>query len=108
MSLSSRIQAKSCAFAAIAGIVCTVGQARFTSGASWSSQLNPSSSSLSCMNDCHLYQLLGALMNEAPSIYACADAIKDWVESQIDAWVDAPAVRWQHNAMILVMVYNLI
>ena len=62
----------------------------------------------SIMNDSHLHQPVGVLMNEAPSAYACADAIKDWFEAQINAWVDAPAVRRQHNAMISVVVYNLI
>jgi len=36
------------------------------------------------------------------------DAIKDWFEAQITAWIDAPAVRRQHNAAISVVVYNLI
>jgi hypothetical protein len=60
----------------------------------------------SIMNDSHLHQPVGLLMNEAPSAYA--DAIKEWFEVQIDAWVDAPAVRRQHNAKISVVVYNLI
>ena len=62
----------------------------------------------SIMNDSHLHQSVGVLMNEAPSAYVCADAIKDWFEVQIDAWVDASAVRRQHNAAISVVVYNLI
>jgi hypothetical protein len=62
----------------------------------------------SIMNDSHLHQPLGVLMNEASNAYACADAIKDWFEAQINAWVDAPAVRRQHNATISVVVYNLI
>jgi hypothetical protein len=62
----------------------------------------------SIKNDSHLYQPVGVLMKEAPNAYACADAIKDWFEVQIDAWIDAPAVRRQHNAAISVVVYNLI
>jgi hypothetical protein len=62
----------------------------------------------SIMNDRHLHQSVGELMNEAPNVYACAVAIKDWFEVQIDAWVDACAVRRQHNAVISVVVYNLI
>jgi hypothetical protein len=62
----------------------------------------------SIMNDCHLHQPINALMNEAPNAYACADAIKDWFEVQINAWIDASAVRRQHNATISVVVYNLI
>ena len=62
----------------------------------------------SIMNDYHLHQPVGMLMNEAPNAYACADAIKDWFEVQIDAWIDASAVRRQSNAAISVVVYNLI
>ena len=62
----------------------------------------------SIMNDYHLHQPVGALMNEAPNVYAFADAIKDWFEAQIDAWIDASAVRRQHNAAISVVIYNLI
>ena len=62
----------------------------------------------SIKNDSHLYQPVGVLMNEAPNAYVCADAIKDWFEAQINAWIDASAVRRQHNAAISVVVYNLI
>ena len=48
------------------------------------------------------------LINEVPSAYACADAIKDWFEVQIDAWIDASAVRRQRNAAVSVVIYNLI
>lgn len=34
--------------------------------------------------------------------------LKDWFEGQLNAWVDAPAVRLQHNATISVVVYNLL
>ena len=47
-------------------------------------------------------------MNEAPDAYACADTLKDWFEAQINAWIDASAVRRQHNATISVVVYNLL
>jgi hypothetical protein len=59
------------------------------------------------MNDSHLHQSMGVVMSETPNVYTCADANKDWFEAQIDAYVDAPTVR-QHNAMISVVVYNLI
>ena len=62
----------------------------------------------SIMNDSHLHQPVGVLMNEAPSVYACADTLKDWFEAQINAWIDAPAVRRQQNATISVVVYTLI
>jgi hypothetical protein len=54
----------------------------------------------SILNDSHLYQPVSTLMNEAPSAYACADAIKGWFE--------APAVQRQRNAAISVVIYNLI
>ena len=62
----------------------------------------------SVMNDYHLQQPVGALMNEASNVYACADTLKDWFEAQIDAWIDTSAVRRQGNAVISVVVYNLI
>src|SRR5438045_5692844 len=62
----------------------------------------------SIMNDSHLHQPLGVLMNEVPNAYVYADTLKDWFEAQINAWVDAPAVRRQHNATISAVVYNLI
>ncbi len=72
-------------------------------------QMNiPHSLYRSIMNDYHLHQPVGVLMNEAPNVYACADTLKDWFEVQIDAWIDASAVRRQHNAVISVVVYNLI
>ena len=62
----------------------------------------------SIMNNSHLHQPVGMLMSGASSAYACADNLKDWFEAQINAWVDAPAVRRQHNAAISVVVYTLI
>jgi len=60
------------------------------------------------MKDSHLHQPVGTLMNEAPHVYACADALKDWFEGQVNAWIDVSAVRRQHNATISAVVYNLI
>lgn len=62
----------------------------------------------SIMNESHLHQPVGVLMSEASSVYACADTLKDWFEAQVNAWVDAPAVRRQQNVVISVLVYNLI
>src|SRR5437868_9252850 len=62
----------------------------------------------SIMNDSHLHQPVGKLMNEASNDYTCADTLKDWFEAQVNAWIDAPAVRRQHNAAISVVVYTLI
>ena len=62
----------------------------------------------SILNDNHLHQPVGVLMNGAPNASVCADTLKDWFEAQMNAWIDASAVRRQHNAVISVVVYNLI
>ena len=62
----------------------------------------------SIMNDRHLHQPVGVLMNEAPDAYACADTLKDWFEAQINAWIDTSAIRRQRNAVISMVVYTLI
>ena len=62
----------------------------------------------SILNESHLHQPVSMLMNEAPHAYACADTLKEWFEAQINAWIDAPAVRRQQNATISVVVYTLI
>jgi len=62
----------------------------------------------SIMNDSHLYQPVGVLMNEVPDAYACADTLKDWFEAQINAWIDTSAIRRQRNAVISMVVYTLI
>src|SRR5437588_2963279 len=58
----------------------------------------------SIMNDSHLHQPVGVLVVEVSNVYVCADAIKEWFEAQINAWIDAPMVRRQYNAMISVVV----
>jgi len=62
----------------------------------------------SIMNDSHLHQPVGVLMNEAPDAYTCADTLKDWFEAQINAWIDTSAIRRQRNAVISMVVYTLI
>jgi hypothetical protein len=62
----------------------------------------------SILNDSHLHQPVGVLMSEASSAYACADSLKDWFEAQMNAWIDASAVRRQRNASISVVAYTLI
>src|SRR6266516_3643024 len=57
----------------------------------------------SIMNDGHLHQPVCMLMSEVSSMYACADSFKEWFEAQINTWIDPPAVRRQHNAMISVV-----
>ena len=62
----------------------------------------------SILNDSHLHQPVGVLMNEAPDAYTCADTLKDWFEAQINAWIDTSAIRRQRNAVISMVVYTLI
>ena len=62
----------------------------------------------SILNESHLHQPVGTLMQETPDAYACADTLKDWFEAQINAWIDASAVRRQRNATISVVVNNLL
>ncbi len=61
----------------------------------------------SILNDSHLHQPVGVLMNEAPDAYTCADTLKDWFEAQINAWIDTSAIRRQRNAVISMVVYTL-
>src|SRR5437588_12887536 len=46
----------------------------------------------STMNDSHLHQPVGVLMNETPDAYVCADTLKDLLEAQINDWIDPSAV----------------
>jgi hypothetical protein len=62
----------------------------------------------SIMNDSHLCQPVEVLMSEAPNPYVCADSLKEWFEAQVNAWIDASAVRRQRHASISVVVYTLI
>jgi hypothetical protein len=62
----------------------------------------------SIMNDSHLCQPVEVLMSEAPNPYVCADSLKEWFEAQVNAWIDASAVRRQRHAAISVVVYTLI
>ena len=62
-----------------------------------------------CMlNDRQLQHPVQALMREAPSVYACADALREWLRVQVDAWIDLPATQRQRILSISVLVYSLI
>ncbi len=62
-----------------------------------------------CMlNDSQLQQPVRALLRDAPSAFACADALKDWFGVQVDAWVDLSATQRQRSLPIAVLVYSLI
>ena len=62
----------------------------------------------SILNESHLHQAVDVLMQEAPDVYTCADTLKDWFEAQINAWIDASAVRRRRNATISTVVNNLL
>ncbi len=47
-------------------------------------------------------------MSDAPNAYVCADTLKDWFETQMNAWIDASTVRRQQNAAFSAVVYTLI
>ncbi len=44
---------------------------------------------------------------QADQVADCAGAIKEWFEARTTPWIDASAVRRQHNAAISVVVYHL-
>jgi hypothetical protein len=60
------------------------------------------------LNDGHFLQPVSKLVQEASSLYAGADSVKDWFESQVNAWVDASAIRRQRNMSISELVSGLI
>ena len=60
------------------------------------------------LNDGHLLQSVSKLVQEASSLYAGADSVKDWFEAQVNAWVDASALRQQRNMSISELVSGLI
>jgi hypothetical protein len=60
------------------------------------------------LNDGHFLQSVSKLVQEASSLYAGADSVKDWFEAQVNAWVDASAIRRQRNMSISELVSSLI
>jgi hypothetical protein len=60
------------------------------------------------LNDGHFLQPVSKLVQEASSLYAGADAVKYWFEAQVNAWVDASAIRQQRNRSISELVSGLI
>ena len=47
-------------------------------------------------------------VSQALSRYACADALKEWFQSEIDAWMDTPLAHRQGNAPIAALIISLI
>ena len=60
------------------------------------------------LNDGHFLQPVSMLVQEASSLYAGADSVKYWFEVQVNAWVDASAIRRQKSASISELVSGLI
>ena len=60
------------------------------------------------LNDRHVQQPVSKLVHEASSLYAGADSVRYWFEVQVDAWVDASALRRQKNVSISELVSGLI
>ena len=60
------------------------------------------------LNDGHFLQPVSKLVQEASSLYAGADGVKYWFETQVNTWVDASAIRRQRNVSISELVSGLI
>jgi len=52
--------------------------------------------------------LVSKLVQEASSLYAAADSVKNWFEVQVDAWVDTSAVHRRKNVSISRLASDLI
>ena len=60
------------------------------------------------LNDGHFLQPVSKLVQEASSLYTGADSVKYWFETQVNAWIDASAIRRQRNRSISELVSGLI
>jgi hypothetical protein len=60
------------------------------------------------LNDGHVLQSVSKLVQEASSLYTVADSVKYWFETQVNAWIDASALRQQRNRSISELVSGLI
>jgi len=60
------------------------------------------------LNHRQFQQHVGALIHGAPNKYACADALKDWFEVQVDTWISTRVAYQQKNAPISLLVSALI
>lgn len=56
----------------------------------------------------HFQQAVRKLIDEASNLYAGADAVKNWFEVQVDAWVAASATRQRKHVSISKLVAELI
>ncbi len=62
----------------------------------------------SILHHSQLQQPVLDFLSTASSVYAAADACKDWVTEQVDTWIDAPAAHAQKHAPISVLARGLI
>src|SRR5258708_3064175 len=62
----------------------------------------------SIINDAHLYEMMYRFMQDASSLYACADMIQAWFREQVDEWFDTLATRRQPSSTVFMLVNNLL
>lgn len=53
-------------------------------------------------------QQVGVFMQEAASLYACADALKDWMRELMDEWMETDLIEYQHRGPVGVLITHLI
>src|SRR5258708_37307988 len=62
----------------------------------------------SIINDAHFYEMMYRFMQDASSLYACADMIQAWFREQVDEWFDTLATRRQPSSTVFMLVNNLL
>lgn len=53
-------------------------------------------------------QQFSVLLPVSPSVYACADLLKDWMREMLDSWMDMPSARFQRGSPFAVLVCGLL
>ena len=48
------------------------------------------------------------MVQMTPSLFACADALKDWFRAMFDTWIDMPSARFQRGSPMAVLVSGLL
>lgn len=62
----------------------------------------------SVLSSNELRQQVGTVLSQATSLYAGADAVKDWFEVQLDAWIEAPVARLEQHTPLSVLFQSLV
>ncbi len=62
----------------------------------------------SILNNAQLHQDIGIRIENASSIYAGADTVKGWFESQLDTWISTSAARRHQNSPMSTLARELI